>query len=98
MSHEDQTWFKFKQQCIQQTATDAYQEALDRGIAKEQARFLLPISATSKLHMNGTIRSWVHYINLRVANGTQKEHADIAREAQKIFKSELPIVAKALSW
>ena len=66
-----------------------YQEMLSEGIAKESARFILPLATPTRLYMNGTLRSWVHYISLRSANGTQKEHQDIARacahEISKIF-------------
>lgn len=98
MSNEDRTWFKVAQQGLHQKSADLYQEALDRGIAKEQARFLLPMSSQTKLYMNGTVRSWIHYLNLRCANGTQKEHVEIADKCKEIFKEELPIVAKALKW
>lgn len=98
MDNEDKTWFKVAQQRVNKEAANLYQEALNRGIAKEQARFLLPMSATSKLYMNGTIRSWIHYLQLRTENGTQKEHVEIAEKIREIFKEQLPIVSKALSW
>jgi thymidylate synthase (FAD) len=98
MSNEDQTWFKVAQQGLHQKCADLYQEALDRGIAKEQARFLLPMSTKSKIYMTGTIRSWMHYIKLREGNGTQREHADIAKKCKEVFKKELPIVAEAMKW
>ncbi len=75
-----------------------YKEMLDSGIAKECARFILPQSTKTKLYMTGNIRSWIHYIDLRSANGTQKEHMDIAIEAKKIFKEKLPIISEALNW
>lgn len=98
MSDEDLAWFKVAQQGLHQKSSQLYQEALDRGIAKEQARFLLPMGTTSKLYMNGTVRSWLHYINLRCANGTQKEHIEIAEKCKQIFKQEMPIIAEALEW
>lgn len=98
MNNDDQTWFEVAQQSVQQKAGDLYQQALDRGIAKEQARFLLPMGTTSKLYMNGTIRSWIHYLNLRCGNGTQLEHIEIANKVKEIFKAELPVVAEALEW
>lgn len=98
MSVEDKTWFRVAQQNVYNKASELYQEALDRGIAKEQARFLLPMASCSKLFMNGTIRSWIHYIDVRSGNGTQKEHMDIANEAKKIFKKQMPVVAQALEW
>ncbi len=82
-------WFAQQQKVID-AAKDAYKWAIDRGIAKEQARAVLPEGNTeSRMYMNGTLRSWVHYIELRSGNGTQKEHMDIAvacaREIAKIF-------------
>ena len=72
---------------------DRYQAALDLGIAKEQARSLLPEGLTmSKLYMNGTLRSWVHYIELRSANGTQKEHIQIARECAAALQPVFPMI------
>ena len=73
-------------------------DALDRGIAKEQARFLLPMSSKTKIYMTGNIRSWIHYLELRTGIETQKEHRDIAIEIKKIFKKELPIISGALEW
>ena len=82
--------FRMKQMLVWRRAQDTYQWAIKNGIAKEQARAVLPEGMTvSRLYMNGTLRSWVHYIDLRSANGTQKEHQDIAiacaREIAKIF-------------
>lgn len=75
-----------------------YQAMLNDGIAKECARFILPIATPTKLYMSGSIRSWIHYINLRSANGTQKEHMIIAERAKKIFIHKLPIISEALGW
>lgn len=75
-----------------------YQWALTHGIAKECARMVLPVSTETKLYMNGTIRSWIHYLDLRTGNGTQLEHMEIANQAKEIFKEQLPIVSKALDW
>lgn len=75
-----------------------YTWALDNGIAKECARFVLPLGCATTLYMSGTIRSWIHYIELRASNGTQKEHMDIAIECKEIFKKELPEIAAALGW
>lgn len=98
MSKEDCKWFQDAQENIQEIAETVYKEALALGIAKEQARFLLPLSTTTKLYMHGTIRDWIHYINLRTGHGTQKEHADIALSIQKIFLDNLPIIGNALNW
>ena len=75
-----------------------YTWALDNGIAKECARFILPLGCATTMYMSGSIRSWIHYIELRASNGTQKEHMDIAVECKELFKKELPAVAAALGW
>ena len=75
-----------------------YQQMLDRGVAKECARFVLPLAVPTKMYMTGSVRSWIHYIDLRSANGTQKEHMDIALGAKKIFCEQFPAVAEALEW
>lgn len=95
---ETKFWFDIAQQSIQNQAKYLYEEALDKGIAKEQARFLLPQCTKTRMYMNGTIRSWIHYINLRQGNGTQKEHMDIAEQCKEVFCAELPIIAKAMGW
>jgi thymidylate synthase (FAD) len=75
-----------------------YQSMLDMGIAKECARFVLPLATPTRLYMSGSCRSWIHYIQLRSANGTQKEHMEIAEECKKIFAEQFPTVAEALEW
>ena len=77
---------------------DLYQTMLEKGVAKECARFVLPLAVPTKLYMTGSVRSWIHYINLRSANGTQKEHMQIAEMCRDIFNKEFPIVAEALEW
>ena len=77
---------------------DLYNELLANGIAKECARFVLPLAAPTRIYMTGSIRSWIHYIDLRSAHGTQKEHMDIVEDCRTIFKEEFPIVSEALSW
>ena len=79
-------------------AMKLYQNMLDSGIAKECARFVLPLATPTKIYMTGSCRSWIHYIQLRTANGTQKEHMDIAKECQCIFAGQFPTVAEALEW
>jgi len=79
-------------------ATELYEEMLNDGVAKECARFVLPLATPTKLYMTGSVRSWVHYIELRSGHGTQKEHMDIANECKRIFSEQLPIVAEALDW
>ena len=75
-----------------------YKEMLDAGIAKECARFVLPLATPTKLYMTGSIRSWIHYIDLRSAHGTQKEHMDIAEAVRGIFIEQFPIIAEALEY
>ena len=77
-------------------AKGIYDEMLQDGIAKECARFILPLATPTRLYMSGSIRSWLHYISLREKNGTQKEHMDIAKECKKIFCEQFPTVAEAL--
>jgi thymidylate synthase (FAD) len=75
-----------------------YKEMLDAGIAKECARFVLPLATPTRLYMTGSVRSWIHYINLRSGHGTQKEHMNIAKECKCIFAGQFPLVAEALGW
>ena len=77
---------------------DLYNELLANGIAKECARFVLPLATPTRLYMTGSIRSWIHYIDLRSAHGTQKEHMDIVEQCRNIFKEEFPITSEALGW
>ena len=77
---------------------DLYNELIREGVAKECARFVLPLATPTKLYMTGSCRSWVHYINLRSAHGTQKEHMDIAEAVRKVFIREFPTVSEALDW
>ena len=79
-------------------AMDLYQRMLDEGIAKECARFVLPLACPTKIYMTGSVRSWIHYIDLRSANGTQKEHMDLALGAKAIFCEQFPAVAEAMEW
>ncbi len=77
---------------------DLYKKMLRAGVAKECARFVLPLATPTKLYMTGSCRSWVHYIQLRSGHGTQKEHMDIANECKTIFSQQFPVVAEALTW
>ena len=83
---------------IQDKSERYYKEALSRGIAKECARFLLPLSTQTRMYMNGTVRSWIHYIQLRTDPSTQKEHRDIAEAIKQIFCEQFPISSNALGW
>ena len=79
-------------------AMDLYKNMLDSGIAKECARMVLPLATPTRIYMTGSCRSWVHYISLRSANGTQKEHMEIADGCKTIFCEQFPTVGKALEW
>ena len=88
---ELQNWFDYQMHSIQSSARQVYEEALKRGIAKEQARCVLPEGLTmSRLYMTGNIRSWKHYVDLRSGNGTQKEHQLIAQAIGEQLKEQLP--------
>ena len=80
------------------SAMDLYQHMLSVGIAKECSRFVLPLAVPTRIYMTGSVRSWMHYIDLRSANGTQKEHMDIAEDAKRVFCEQFPICAEALEW
>ena len=77
---------------------DLYNELLREGIAKECARFVLPLATPTRIYMSGSVRSWVHYIDLRSGHGTQKEHMDIANDCKSIFTEQFPTVSEALQW
>ena len=79
-------------------ASDLYEELLAEGIAKECARFVLPLATRTRIYMSGSCRSWIHYIHLRSAHGTQEEHKSIAQNCKSIFKQSFPIVSKSLDW
>jgi thymidylate synthase (FAD) len=91
------TLWEEQQRFIIDSAKSAYDWAIENGIAKEQARVVLPEGNTqSRMYMNGTLRSWIHYCQLRMENGTQKEHAEVATECWKIITDKFPNVAAAL--
>jgi len=75
-----------------------YNALLENGVAKECARFVLPLATPTRLYMTGSCRSWIHYINLRSAHGTQKEHMDVVAKARSIFTEQFPSVSEALGW
>ena len=79
-------------------AKQLYDQMIAAGIAKECARMILPLGTQTTMYMNGTVRSWVHYINLRTEENTQKEHRDIANAVKKIFIEQFPNVSEALEW
>ena len=91
--------------CFEEEADDhfrraqrIYDEALSKGIAKESARFVLPLASATTLYMKGTVRDWIHYIALRTSDDTQLEHREVANDCKRIFIDQLPIVAQALGW
>ena len=90
--------FEIKMQRHFESGMKLYKEMLDAGIAKECARFVLPLATPTRLYMTGSVRSWVHYIDLRSAHGTQKEHMDVAEGVRSIFCEQFPTVAEALDW
>ena len=90
--------YEMKMQQLFTRSMDLYREMLDEGIAKECARFVLPLATPTRMYMSGSVRSWIHYITLRSANGTQKEHMDIAEACKKIFVEQFPTCAAALEW
>lgn len=98
MSEEDKKWFFDAQQDVVLLANEKYDEALNKGIAKEQARFLLPLLTETKLYMHGNIRSFIHYIDVRTDPSTQLEHREIAVSIKEILKKELPAISKACNW
>lgn len=91
-------WFLEAQKEIQKKCEKLYREALDKKIAKECARFLLPNSTKTVLYMSGSIRSFIHYLQVRLDNTTQKEHRDIAKKIQTIFIQQCPNISEALKW
>ena len=80
------------------SAFGLYNQMLEAGVAKECARFVLPLATPTKIYMTGSCRSWIHYINLRSGHGTQKEHMDIANACKDIFVENFPSVSEALEW
>lgn len=91
-------WWEERQKRVIQEAKEAYAWAIENGIAKEQARAVLPEGLTvSRLYMNGSLRSWIHFIELRSSNGTQKEHMEVARECAKVIAEIFPMVEEFVS-
>ena len=80
------------------SAQSLYNQMIEEGIAKECARMVLPLCTPTRIYMTGSARSWIHYINLRSAHGTQKEHMEIAESCKDIFKEQFPVVSEALEW
>jgi thymidylate synthase (FAD) len=80
------------------SAQALYNQMIEKGVAKECARMVLPLCTPTRIYMTGSVRSWIHYIDLRSAHGTQKEHMEIAESCKNIFKEQFPIVSEALEW
>lgn len=99
MDEYTKNWFSSAQKYVYDTARTAYDEAIKKGIAKEQARFLLPLNTKTTMYMKGNIRDWVFYLDLRSSHGTQKEHMDIALAIRDgMFKENFPTVYDAMGW
>ena len=90
--------FELEMEIQFRNAMELYNKMLESGVAKECARFVLPLATPTRLYMTGSCRSWIHYIDLRSAHGTQKEHMDIAEECRRIFTEQFPSVSEALEW
>ena len=91
---------KFERQMITlfSSSKSLYTQMLESGVAKECARMVLPLCTPTRIYMTGSCRSWIHYINLRSAHGTQKEHMEIAEGCRKVFTEQFPAVSEALEW
>ena len=89
---------QMQMQTLFSSSMNLYHQMLDAGVAKECARNVLPLCVPTRLYMSGSVRSWIHWIDLRSANGTQKEHMLLAEGARAIFKEQFPTVAEALEW
>jgi thymidylate synthase (FAD) len=98
LAEETKSWFKENFAKLMEQVNSFYDQAVEKGIAKECARFVMPMASSSKIYMNGTIRSWIHYINLRTGPETQKEHRDIANAIKLQLIEQLPVVSKAIGW
>jgi thymidylate synthase (FAD) len=83
----------FQKKCV-----EMYNDLIEEGVARECARMILPLNTSTTLYMSGTLRSWVHYIDLRTKTDTQKEHREIAEQLKAIFAANFPTVSKALCW
>lgn len=92
---ELEAWWDAKQKFIIKIAKETYAQAIEKGIAKEQARVILPEGNTvSRLYINGTLRSWIHFLQTRTGNGTQKEHIEVARECAKVIATIFPMATE----
>lgn len=99
LCEEEKEWFREAQRQVFALAYTRYEEALEKGVAKEAARTFLPEGNTqSRMYMTGSIRSWITYLQVRLDESTQLEHRMVAQEIQAIFIEQLPVISKALEW
>ena len=91
-------WFNGAVKEVEELSNYYYETALSLGIAKESARFLLPLNTKTRMYMNGTVRIWIHYIQLRTDPSTQREHRDIAESIKSLFIDNFPNTSEALNW
>ena len=98
LDEETVSWFTEAQDELRTLSEKKYNEALERGIARECARMLLPLNTQTKLYMKGSVRSWIHYIEVRTDASTQKEHRDIANAVKTVFIEKFPVTSRALGW
>ena len=98
LDEDTKQWFQYAQFGVTGYCNSLYEKALEKGIAKEQARFLLPLNTQTTLYMCGSLRSWIHYCEVRCDVSTQKEHREIALAARKVLAEQFPDVAKAMEW
>ena len=93
-----QDWWQWKQALVHQLAEEVYNEALENGIAKECARFVLPVATETKMYMKGPVRSWITYFMVRDHEHAQLEHQDVAKKIKAIFVEQFPVVSEAMGW
>jgi len=98
LSDNTKIWFANAQEDIWKQSKSLYDQALKQGVAKESARFLLPLNTSTTLYMHGNLRSFIHYIELRESSGTQEEHRQIALQIKYIFSQQFPVITKGLGW
>jgi thymidylate synthase (FAD) len=98
LSEDVKAWWIEAQRHAFDTAADAYNGALRRGIAKECARFVLPLATPTRMYVTANVRSWITYLQVRTADGAQKEHADVAEAIKKVFVEQFPVISRALGW
>ena len=98
LDESDKKFYQLEMEKLFEKSMTLYKNMLENGVAKECARFVLPLATPTRLYMTGSCRSWIHYINLRSAHGTQKEHMDLVENVRSIFKEQFPTVSESLEW